>query len=286
MSDLNSIFDATHGWPNSSALEDSFKPKGGETQPAGTIVTIATNQLQPACVLKMIDDSDMSAADPVLLAADAGKAYVVNNWATQTDGDIVEWDGAAFNIIVANVAGDPPDGTRAVVIDASAAGSFAGGEEKVWSVSGGTWTAADTPADGAEIAIFGTNSLFNLKEYTYVGTHATGAWAFLGKATFIRGYTEKMTSGVVAGVKQSAWVVIEGNDQYDSKMAGVVTCLKLGTGVIFQAVCAVADTLAPGEFVEADAGLLVKCDGTNHAIGQVMESNGVAGSGGIISVQA
>jgi len=286
MSDLTSIFNEDYGWPNGSALAADFVPKASETMPAGTIVKVATNQLRPASVLRMVSDADQSGSDPVLTVGDAGKAYEVNNWATQTDGDIVEWTGTAWVVVVTNVTGAPPDGTRAVVVEASAAGSFAGGEEKVWTVSSGTWTATDVPADGAEIGIFGTNSLYNEKEYRYAGTHATGAWAYYSTIKTILGFVQKMTSAAVAGAKQAAWVVLEGNDQYDSQMANKVTAAKLGSGVAFRVKTAVADTLAPGDYVEADAGLIVKCDGTNHAIGQVLESNGVAGATGEVVVQS
>ncbi len=286
MSDLTSIFNENYGWPNGSALAVDFVPKSGETQPAGIIVKVTTNQLKPASVLRIVTDADQGTADPSLVAGDAGKAYEVLNWSTQTDGDIVEWTGTAWVIVVANDSSDPPDGTRAVVIDTGAGGSFSGDEEKILTCASGTWGSAETPADGAEIAIFGTNSLYNQKEYTYVGTHAAGAWAYLGVAKTILGSSEIMTSDVVANDKQAAWVVLEGNDQYDGQMANKVTAAKIGSGIVFRVKTVVADTLAPGDYVDAVSGLIVKGDGTLHAIGQVLESNGVAGATGEVVVQS
>jgi hypothetical protein len=288
MSDLNSDFNVEYGWPNGSALEHSLSPLEGEVQEAGTIVTLSTDQLLSAAVLRMVTDADQSGADPTLAAGDAGKAYVVNNWATQTDGDIVEWDGAAFNIVVVNDTGVPPDGTRVVVAEASAGGSFAGAEEQVWAYSGGWAAATAAPGDGEKIDISGANSIYYNKRFQYEGTHPTGAWVeYAATRGIVRAMFAKATSLAVAEVKLSMWVINEGNKaniETDGEFTNNLAALKIASGVVFKAKTAVANTLAPGDYVEADAGLIVKCDGTNHAIGQVQWSNGVTGAGGVVIV--
>jgi hypothetical protein len=171
------------------------------------------------------------------------------------------------------------------VVEASGAGSFSGEEEKVMSVSSGTWSVADTPADGEKIDIVATNSIYNGNRYQYSGTHPAGAWAFLESGSLIvEGYINLMTSVAVASDKTSAWLVLEGNDQFDGSFVGRATALKLASGAVFKVKTAVANTLNPGDYVDADAGLFVKCDGTNHALGQVQWSNGVAGTSGQIIV--
>lgn len=289
MSDLNSIFDVLYGWPNSSALSHDFPPKTGQTSPAGTIVSLGTMQLRAAVVLKIVDDSLITA--PTLGAGDAGKAYQVAGaggvWSVFAIGDVVEWSGTAWKLIVAATTGAVPVGTRVVAIGASAAGSFVGGEEKIWVWVGGktpAWTADPAPTNGALIDISGVNSIYYAKRFQYVGTHPAGAWAQADDPGGVAiGYMQQAAAVAVANPKPSYWIVIEGNDQFDGEFVPSLTCLKINTGLVFKVKCAVANSLVPGEFVEpAGGGLLAKCTGTNHAIGQVQWSNGVAGAGGII----
>jgi len=133
MSNLNSIFDTLRGWPDGSALEASFDPEYASTIVEGTVVKVSSRELSPAKVLRIKDSSLVTA--PTLVVADRGKAYVVAGlggaWSTFAIGDIVEWDGTAWHQIVAGVESEVPTGTRVVVVEASAAGAFAGHEEKV-----------------------------------------------------------------------------------------------------------------------------------------------------------
>lgn len=209
-----------------------------------------------------------------------------DDWSTFDDGDIVEWSGTAWAVTVPNSAGDPPDGTRVVVVEASAAGSFTGQEEEVWAITTGTWAAVTAaPEDGAKIDIVAANSIYHGNRYMYTGTHPAGDWAFLESGVLVlEGFMDLMTSVAVANAKQSAWLVLEGNDQFDGEFVGRVTALKIASGAIFKVKTAVADTLEPDDYVEADTGLFVKCNGTNHALGQVLWSNGTAGTDGEIIV--
>jgi len=78
----------------------------------------------PVKVLRILSDANQSGVNPT--AGSAGEAWLVNNWATETDGDIVEWSGSAWVTILANSGGEPPDGTRIIVTGTGAAGSFVG----------------------------------------------------------------------------------------------------------------------------------------------------------------
>jgi hypothetical protein len=94
------------------------------------------------------------------------------------------------------------------------------------------------------------------------------------------------------------WLVIQGNDQYDGSFTDRLALLKIGTGIIFNIACTIANTLVPGEYVCANAGALEKVtrvEGniggyllavSNHKqpVGVVIYSNGVAGATGYIIV--
>ncbi len=124
----------------------------------------------PAVVLKIKSDADQSETPPT--AGSAGEAWVVNNWGgIYNDGDIIEWSGTAWVVIVANSGGEPPDGTRAVVIGASAAGSFAGYENDIatYSASGDSWS-FEQVAENDALLINGDSSIYENSGYTYNGS--------------------------------------------------------------------------------------------------------------------
>ena len=61
---------------------------------------------------------------------------MVDTWGGgYNDGDIVEWDGSTWNIVVPNAAGFVPSGTRVVVIE-SGAGDAAGFLDDEYSAKG------------------------------------------------------------------------------------------------------------------------------------------------------
>jgi len=291
--------------------------------------TWASRDLADAVVLRMVDDTLVTA--PAVTSADAGKAYmcagVGGAWSGFTIGDIVEWDGATWNLVLAGVGAEPPNGTRAVVVEASAAGSFAGAEEQVWSYSTGTstWTAATTPVAGNRIQINGGvagASVYDSRYYQYNGsnwvfaaglqttidTPVNGSRVLISDADSVYAdqywdydgtswkkvplFGQKAAAAYMAPLysglrtvfnKDQAWLVIEGNDQTDAQFTGVITCLKLQSGVTFQLQHDAANTLVPGTYVEAVNGVL-QAYTDKHPVGIVVETNGVAGSDGIIAV--
>jgi hypothetical protein len=290
MSNLNSVFDTLRGWPHGSALEFGFKPKSGVTIEEGKIVIGENVQLADATVLKMVDDSLATA--PALTDADRGKAYHVagvgGDWSGFAIGDIVEWDGTAWNLVLAGSGGTPvgpPDGTRAVVIDSGAAGSFAGEEEKVMVFSTGapgSWAVADTPADGERIYI--SAGVYEGKYYDYSGTHPAGAWRKALQQKRAAEVMDVLSSSAWDGTrKDDAWLVIQGNDQWDSAFVNNVTCLKLRSGTTFKVQHDDADSLVAGTFVEAASGVLQALT-DKWPVGIVVWTNGTAGSGGQIAV--
>lgn len=287
MSNLNSIFDTLRGWPDGSALEASFKPDPNVAALVEGVITKTENrQLAAAAVLKIVDDSLITA--PTLVAGDAGKAYEIATnggvWGVFADGDIVEWSGTAWNLVVAQSGGDPPDGTRAVVVSASAAGSFSGEEETVQACTTGTWAVVDTPVNGNRILISGTNGIYDGRYFDYTGTHPAGAWSSAVKQKDAPAVVSKLSSGALASTpKDDAWVVIQGNDQWDAQMAGVVTCLKLNSGCAFKLQHDAADSLVAGTLVEVVAGVL-QARTDKWPVGLVIYTNGIAGTDGYIVV--
>ncbi len=365
MSNLNSVFDTLRGWPHGSALEASFQPKTGSTLAEGAIVTGENRELGDAVALKIVDDTLTTA--PTLTTADAGKAYALAGvggaWSTFDIGDVVEWDGAAWALVVAAVEAEIATGTRAVVVSASAAGNLAGQENKVaqytkhtvelvctaggytnciagdigkpvvatgsgdtgtlvsydnvaytWIVDpdtpadvflaadalvvtggdgvgivdtggvtplGGAW-AFVAPEDGARIYING--GIYTGNYYDYVGTHPAGGWSKAGKQERAAEVMDNLTSGALASTtKDEAWIVIQGNDQWDSAFVGKVTCLKLQSGSTVKLQHDDANTLVPGVKVQANAGAL-EAYSTKWPLGLVVWSNGTAGSEGQIAV--
>ncbi|RLC88634.1 MAG: hypothetical protein DRJ03_01810 [Chloroflexi bacterium] len=130
---------------------------------------------EPAEVLRVVDDSLVTA--PTLTAPDAGKAYVVAGiggaWSGYAIGDIVEWSGTAWALVLAGAGSEPIDGARVVVVEASAAGSFAGEEENIgtYDATGNSWSFS-TAAEGWAVLIAGENSIYENAGFTYDG----GAW--------------------------------------------------------------------------------------------------------------
>lgn len=128
-------------------------------------------------VLKMVTDADQGGSPPSLTGNDAGNAYVVNNWGGgYTNGDIIEWSGSAWNVIVdEGGAGEPPDETYVIVTDTSASGSFVGQENKVgvYDADTNTWSFT-TPTNGDGRTVAGDNSIY--ENLGYVWDSTPGEW--------------------------------------------------------------------------------------------------------------
>lgn len=124
----------------------------------------------PVQVLRIKSDAAQAGSPPT--AGSAGEAWVVNNWGGgYSDGDIVEWDGDSWEVIVANSGGEPPNGTRVLVIETSAAGSFSGHEEDfaVYNASTNSWAFTDA-ADGDAVLVIGDGGYYADSGYTFNGT--------------------------------------------------------------------------------------------------------------------
>jgi hypothetical protein len=147
----------------------------GDPQDAATknyVDNVASGLLwkPPVLVLNIVDDSDMSGADPTGMVA--GDCYVVNNWLTEAgDGDIVEWSGSAWVVIQAATVDEPANGTRVVVKSSGALGSFLGQEDAIgtYNATLNTWS-FEAPADGWAALVIGDGGIWADTGWTYNGT--------------------------------------------------------------------------------------------------------------------
>jgi hypothetical protein len=162
---------------------------------------------EPASVYKMISDSDQSGTDPA--APSSGDAYVVSNWATQRDGDIVEYDGSAWNMIVANSGGSVPNGTR-VVINGTAAGTFSTHMLKIAEYNSGWFF--NYPDNGDALLINGQDSIYENKGYVFDASTVVDEWVqFTDTATVNAG--EGLTkTGLVLSVNTGEGITISADN--------------------------------------------------------------------------
>lgn len=139
----------------------------------------------PVSVFKMVNDTTQAGSPPT--ASQTGEAWVVDTWGGgYNDGDIVEWDGATWNVIVANSGGEPPDGTR-VLVNGSPGGSFTGYANQIamYDATGDSWSFYD-PADGDAVLVSGDGSIY--ENNGYVWDDNTTTWIqFTGAGQIIAG---------------------------------------------------------------------------------------------------
>lgn len=147
------------------------------------------NAPKEVSVLRLVDDSDQGGAPPV--GAVDGEAFVVNNWGAgnyvgthagtpYANGDLAEYNAtlAGYVLILANVGGALPAGTRAIVVGAGAAGSFAGhGNEEV--EYDGTGYEFLAPTDGDLVNVTADESIWTDQIFQY--NLGTTSWRSVGR---------------------------------------------------------------------------------------------------------
>jgi len=84
-----------------------------------------------------------------------------------------------------------------------------------------------------------------------------------------------LTSGNVTDAPDFPWLVLQGMDQSDAAFVDKMTALSLKSGVIWRVETAVS--LAIGDRVYANAGVVDKVTGAEQDIGQVIGVNSAAG---------
>jgi len=115
----------------------------------------------------------------------SGEAWVVDNWGTgYVDGDIVEWDGDSWDVVLPGATQEPPDNTRVTVISSGAAGRFVGQENKYGTYDADpvdpTWSFV-AMVDGDAELVSGEGSVFENMAFTF--DTGTGWVQFTGPAS-------------------------------------------------------------------------------------------------------
>ena len=212
------------------------------------------------------------------IASDIGKPVVATG--SGDTGTLVSYDNGTYTWIV------DPDTPADVFQDADALAVTGGDGVGIVDTGGvtplgGAW-AATTPDDEARIYI--TGGVAASTYYQYSGTHATGSWVRSVEQERAAEVMNVLTSGALAStVKDEAWIVIQGNDQWDAQLVGKITCLKLQSGCTIKIQHDSADSLVAGTVVESSAGVL-QAVSTLWPVGIVVWSNGTAGASGQIAV--
>jgi hypothetical protein len=125
----------------------------------------------------------------------------VNTWGGgYTDGDIVEWNGSAWQVVVdEGGAGEPPDGTRVLVIASGAAGSFATEEDSfaIYDADTSSWS-FEAPSNG-DATLVVEPSIYENQAYIYDDT--PGEWIqFAGNKIYTAGDGIDITTNEISAV--------------------------------------------------------------------------------------
>lgn len=272
---INSAFDILRGLPPEGMANVTVATATGAALPTGTIVAFITRQLAAAKVLKMINDTLTTA--PTLNASDRGKAYVVAGtggaWSSFSEGDIVEWDGTEWNLVVENSSGAPPAGTR-VIVGSNPGGSFQNHTDKVMVYSSGAWNVANEPVNRNHIKIDGAGSVFYNMFFDYSGTYPNGFWYKALSQKDVPAVVAPATSGGTNAAAPMFGIVTRGYDNFDSQFLDKVTVIPLHAGALFKATSADAGMLVPGNLLSASSGAIIKCpNNTTRPIGIVVRAN-------------
>lgn len=235
----------------------------------GYVDSVATGLMwkPPVLVLNMVSDADQSGADPTGMVK--GDCYVVDNWLTGTDGDIVEWSGTAWVIIQANTAGEPANGTRVIVKSTGAAGSFAGQANKVGTYNATTnaW-AFEAPADGWAALVIGNGGVWSDTGWTYTGS----AWVQFTGAGQINAGSGLTKDGNTLNVGRGDGISV-GNDTVNVDLTSSNPGLEL-TGTSGSKTLQVMADGAHG-IVRGSTGVEIELAATAAKGGLVVDSDGV-----------
>lgn len=278
---LQSKVDVLRGLSNEGMTNLTLAAAEDQTLAEGTIVALVSRQLDPVKVLKMVDDSLTSA--PTLGTSDRGKAYVVGGtgggWAGFAVGDIVEWDGTNWNLIVQNNTGVPPAGTRIIVVGENAAGSFATRENQIAVYQSGAWVFTQ-PVNKNHVKIDGQSSVFYGFYYDYKGTYPDGFWY----KPLLQKNAPAVATPAAYTLSHYFWgIVIRGQNNFDSAFLGKAAVLPLHAGLIVRVPCTSASSLVAGNLVAVAANGIIEPAGANkRTVGVVIRSNGKSGSEGEI----
>jgi hypothetical protein len=208
-----------------------------------------------------------NAAETVIegLTPTQGDAYVVSavdgdstiDGTAAAVGDIFEYDGAAFQKIVTNSGGFPPDGTRAILstqttLIAPYTDTSHDGQIRDFDGTSLTGTVSGDAVDGYTVAVKGDGGVFENSLLVFSGVVPTGTWAGGGNTSAGTGLTESPLDTL--------------NVDADSETGGNIQPVNLtGNGV--------------GVDIAAIAGVGVEADGSAN-LRLAAQGNGISGGAG------
>jgi hypothetical protein len=212
---INSLYAAGGGTGGTIAVDGGGGQIDIKSNTTGTGSSVALTSVHANWAEVGITAGTDAGTNDLPTAGAAGEAWVVNGWGTgYNNGDIVEWDGSTWNVVLSNSGGEPPNATRVAVISASAAGSFAAHENTIgtYNATTDTWSFL-AATDGDAVLVSGENSVYENIGFVYdTGSSwvaftgpasipdATGAsgGGIKGKATFDTDKGLAVASGVVS----------------------------------------------------------------------------------------
>jgi len=213
---INSLYGTGGGLGGTIAIDGGAGQIDIKSNTTGTGSTVAITSAHANWLEVGIVNATDAGTNDVPTAGAAGEAWLVNNWGTgYTNGDIVEWDGDSWDVILAGAGSEPPNGTRVAVIGTGAAGAFVGRENDIGTYNSTTnvWAFFDA-SDGDAVLVAGEDSVYENTGFVFdTGTgwvaftgptsipDATGAPAgagIKGKATYDTDKGIAVSSGVVS----------------------------------------------------------------------------------------
>ena len=222
---------------------------------------------QSVQVREVIDDSLNDAPG----GESAGDAYIVGSaptggWSGSgfTTGDLVEYDGAAWQEIVSGTGSAPATGLKVAITDGTPAGSFAGQDGDIATYNAG-WTFLDA-ADGKAIIVHGDGSVE--ENFKFVFDTSTTTWVLFADSSYTGGNGIDITGNeVIVDLSTNSGLLfnstqLEVKDYYgitlDTNGISVDPATDKGILVDVNGVAVDLHATTPG--LEFSTGLLVKAD--------------------------
>lgn len=181
---INSLYAAGGGLGGTIAIDGGSGQIDIKSNTTGTGSSVALTSVHANWAEVGIVAATDAGTNDLPTAGVSGEAWVVDNWGTgYADGDIVEWSGSAWVVVLTGATQEPPDNTRVTVISSGAAGpDFAGQENKygIYDADTDDWTFTSA-ADGDAELVSGEGSVFENMAFTF--DTGTGWVQFTGPAS-------------------------------------------------------------------------------------------------------
>lgn len=274
---INTLYGTGGGLGGTIAVAGAANQIDIQSNTTGTGSTVAITSAHANWLELGIDDATDAGTNDVPTAGAAGEAWLVNGWGTgYANGDIVEWSGTAWVVVLANSGSEPPNGTRVVVIGTGAAAPFASQENKFGTYNSTTnaWSFV-APIDGDAVLVAGENGIYENYGFVYdisawtafTGPNSipdanggSGGGTIKGKATYDTDKGLAIAAGVVSA-KLAAAGAGTGGLAFNGSGAFQVNLITLGG----------LELTASGLGAKVD-GSTITINGSNQLVAAVAES--------------